>query len=142
MKSVAAQIWPKVQAGDSVQLFESHREGIAHGGQERDFVYVRDVADVVAWLGASPHVNGVFNLGSGKARTFADLATSVFQAAGRTPKIEYTPMPEAIRDKYQYFTQASMHRLAAAGYNQPFTALEDGVTDYVQNYLATDDPYR
>ncbi|OYU70206.1 MAG: ADP-glyceromanno-heptose 6-epimerase [Alphaproteobacteria bacterium PA2] len=142
MKSVAAQIWPKVQGGESVQLFESHREGIAHGGQERDFVYVRDVADVVAWLGASPHVNGVFNLGSGKARTFADLATSVFQAAGRPPKIEYTPMPEAIRDKYQYFTQASMNRLAEAGYNQPFTALEDGVKDYVQNYLATDDPYR
>ena len=103
---------------------------------------MRDVADVVAWLSASPAVNGVFNLGSGKARTFADLATSVFEAAGRKPLIEYTPMPESIRDKYQYFTQASMARLTAAGYNQPFTSLEDGVKDYVQAYLATEDPYR
>ena len=142
MKSVASQIWPKVREGHTVQLFKSYREGIADGGQSRDFVYVRDVADVVAWLHKSEQVNGIYNLGSGVARTFEDMARAVFDAAGKPAKIEYTPMPPAIRDKYQYFTQASMGRLAAAGYNQPFTRLEDGISDYVRAYLATSDPYR
>ncbi len=142
MKSVASQIWPKVAGGQAVQLFKSYREGVADGGQTRDFVYVRDVADVVAWLASSEQVNGVYNLGSGKARTFEDMAKAVFTAAGKAPKIEYTPMPPAIRDKYQYFTQAKMDRLKAAGFNQPMTALEDGITDYVQTYLCQSDPYR
>ncbi|MDO8321483.1 MAG: ADP-glyceromanno-heptose 6-epimerase [Phenylobacterium sp.] len=142
MKSVASQIWPKVAGGQSVQLFKSYREGIADGGQTRDFVYVRDVADVVAWLNASEQVNGVYNLGSGTARTFEDMAKAVFAAAGKPAQIEYTPMPPAIRDKYQYFTEAKMDRLKAAGFNQPMTALEDGITDYVRNYLSQPDPYR
>ena len=142
MKSVASQIWPKVAGGQTVQLFKSYREGIADGGQTRDFVYVRDVADVVAWLNASEQVNGVYNLGSGTARTFEDMAKAVFAAAGKPAKIEYTPMPPAIRDKYQYFTEAKMDRLKAAGFNQPMTALEDGITDYVCNYLSQPDPYR
>jgi ADP-L-glycero-D-manno-heptose 6-epimerase len=142
MKSVASQIWPKVRDGHSVQLFKSYREGVPDGGQTRDFVYVRDVADVVGWLAKNEQVNGVYNLGSGKARTFEDLARAVFTAAGREPEIEYTPMPPAIRDKYQYFTQADMERLQAAGYNQPMTSLEDGVTDYVKRYLSQPDPYR
>ena len=142
MKSVASQIWPKVAGGQAVQLFKSYREGVADGGQTRDFVYVRDVADVVAWLANSEQVNGVYNLGSGKARTFEDMAKAVFAAAGKPAKIEYTPMPPAIRDKYQYFTQAKMDRLKAAGFNQPMTPLEDGITDYIQNYLSQPDPYR
>ena len=142
MKSVASQIWPKVAGGQSVQLFKSYREGVADGGQTRDFVYVRDVADVVAWLNASEQVNGVYNLGSGTARTFEDMAKAVFAAAGKPAQIEYTPMPPAIRDKYQYFTEAKMDRLKAAGFNQPMTALEDGITDYVRNYLSQRDPYR
>lgn len=142
MKSVASQIWPKVAAGNSVQLFKSYREGIPDGGQSRDFVYVRDVADLLAWLYRSDGVNGVYNLGSGKSRTFEDMAKAVFAAAGKPAKIEYAPMPTAIRDKYQYFTEASMGRLAGAGYNQPFTALEDGINDYVRGYLASPDPYR
>jgi ADP-L-glycero-D-manno-heptose 6-epimerase len=142
MKSVASQIWPKVREGHTVQLFKSYREGVADGGQERDFVYVRDVADVVAWLHKSETVNGVFNLGSGQARTFEDMAKAVFSAASKPAKIEYTPMPPAIRDKYQYFTEAKMSRLVAAGYNQPFTALEDGIDEYVKSYLASPDPYR
>lgn len=142
MKSVASQIWPKVRDGHSVQLFKSYRQGVPDGGQSRDFVYVRDVADVVAWLAKNEQVNGVYNLGSGTARTFEDLAHAVFAAAGRAPEIEYTPMPPAIRDKYQYFTQAHMERLQAAGYNQPMTSLEDGVTDYVKRYLSQPDPYR
>ncbi|MBA4792746.1 ADP-glyceromanno-heptose 6-epimerase [Phenylobacterium sp.] len=142
MKSVVAQIWPKVAAGETVQLFKSHREGVPDGGQMRDFVYVRDVADVVAWLAANPQVSGVYNLGSGQARSFADLAKATFAAAGRAPAIDYVPTPIAIRDKYQYFTEAGMTRLRQAGYEAPFTALEDGVKDYVTSYLATDDPYR
>ena len=142
MKSVASQIWPKVRDGHSVQLFKSYREGIPDGGQTRDFVYVRDVADVIGWLAKNEQVNGIYNLGSGTARTFEDLARAVFAAAGREPEIEYTPMPPAIRDKYQYFTQADMERLQAAGYNQPMTTLEDGVSDYVQHYLSQPDPYR
>lgn len=142
MKSVAAQIWPSVREGQSVQLFKSYREGVQDGGQKRDFVYVRDVADVVAWLLASPGVNGVFNLGSGKARTFEDLARAVFAAAGKPPQIDYIPMPASLRDRYQYFTEARMHRLAEAGYPGTFTALEAGIEDYVRGFLATDDPYR
>lgn len=142
MRSVATQIWPSVRDGQSVQLFKSYREGVADGGQKRDFVYVRDVADVVAWLLASPEVNGVFNLGSGKARTFEDLARAVFAAAGKPPQIDYIPMPATLRDRYQYFTEARMQRLAEAGYSGGFTTLEAGIEDYVRGFLATDDPYR
>ena len=142
MKSVASQIWPKVREGQAVQLFKSYRPDVADGGQTRDFVYVRDVADVTAWLVENPQVSGVYNLGSGTARTFAELAAEVFRAAGREPNIEYTPMPPAIRDKYQYFTKASMERLAAAGYPKPMTSLEDGIADYVGRYLSQPDPYR
>ena len=142
MKSVIAQIWPKAGHGKPVGLFKSQREGYADGGQLRDFVYVRDVGDVAAWLLANEQVNGVFNLGSGKARSFKDLAEAVFRAAGQTPRIEYFDMPEALREKYQYFTEADLTRLRAAGYVAPMTSLEDGVTDYVQSYLSKPDPYR
>jgi len=142
MKSVAAQIWPSVRDGRGVQLFRSYREGVPDGGQKRDFVYVRDIAEVAAWLLASPQVNGVYNLGSGQARTFEDLARAVFSAAGQAPKIDYIPMPAGIRDRYQYFTEARMERLAEAGYTAGFTPLEAGIEDYVRRYLATDAPYR
>ena len=142
MKSVAAQVWPSVRDGNAVQLFRSYREGIPDGGQKRDFVYVRDVADVVAWLLVTPEVNGVFNLGSGQARSFEDLARAVFAAAGQPAQIDYIPMPTEIRDHYQYFTEARMERLVSAGYSGAFTSLEDGVAEYVRSYLATDDPYR
>ena len=142
MKSVASQIWPKVREGHVVQLFKSYRSDVADGGQQRDFVYVRDVADVTRWLFESPQVNGIYNLGSGTARSFEDMARQVFAAAGKTAQIEYTPMPPAIRDKYQYFTEAKMHRLAAAGYERPLTGLEEGIGDYVGRYLSQPDPYR
>jgi ADP-L-glycero-D-manno-heptose 6-epimerase len=142
MKSVASQIWPQVREGHAVQLFKSYRPDVPDGGQTRDFVYVRDIADVTDWLMANPQVNGVYNLGSGHARTFEDMARAVFSAAGKNAAIEYTPMPPAIRDKYQYFTQARMDRLQAAGYDKPMTALEDGIEDYVSRYLSQPDPYR
>jgi len=140
MKSVAAQIWPDVAAGRAVRLFKSYREGVADGGQLRDFVYVRDVVDVIEWLASRPEVNGVFNLGSGRARSFKELAEAVFRAAGKPPQIEYVPMPEAIRDRYQYFTEATLGRLRGAGYDGQFTSLEDGVADYVRGYLSQPDP--
>ncbi|WP_374470478.1 ADP-glyceromanno-heptose 6-epimerase [Phenylobacterium sp.] len=142
MKSVASQIWPKVREGHAVQLFKSYRADVPDGGQKRDFVYVRDAADVTRWLYENPQVNGVYNLGSGQARSFEDMARQVFAAAGKNAQIEYTPMPPAIRDKYQYFTEARMERLMQAGYPKPMTPLEEGIADYVGTYLSQPDPYR
>jgi ADP-L-glycero-D-manno-heptose 6-epimerase len=142
MKSVASQIWPHVREGHSVQLFKSYKPDVPDGGQKRDFVYVRDAADVTRWLYETPEVKGLYNLGSGTARTFEEMARQVFAAAGKTAEIDYTPMPPAIRDKYQYFTEASMERLYAAGYPKPMTSLEEGITDYVTNYLGQPDHYR
>ncbi|MBL8553682.1 MAG: ADP-glyceromanno-heptose 6-epimerase [Phenylobacterium sp.] len=142
MKSVASQIWPQVRDGHGVQLFKSYRKDVPDGGQKRDFVYVRDVADVTRWLFDNPQVNGIYNLGSGQARAFEDMARQVFEAAGKNARIEYGPMPPAIRDKYQYFTEAKMERLAAAGYGAPLTSLEEGIGDYVGRYLSQPDPYR
>ena len=141
MKSVAAQIWPDVAAGRAVRLFKSYRAGVADGGQLRDFVYVRDVVDVIEWLADRPAVSGVFNLGSGRARSFKDMAEAVFRAAGKPPQIDYAPMPEAIQDRYQYFTEAKLERLRGAGYDGQFTSLEDGIADYVRGYLSQADPY-
>jgi ADP-L-glycero-D-manno-heptose 6-epimerase len=142
MKSVAAQIWPHVRDGHGIQLFKSYRADVPDGGQKRDFVYVRDAADVTRWLYETPQVNGIYNLGSGTARTFEEMARLVFQAAGKNAQIDYTPMPPAIRDKYQYFTEARMERLFGAGYPKPMTPLEEGIGEYVTRYLSQPDPYR
>jgi ADP-L-glycero-D-manno-heptose 6-epimerase len=142
MKSVVAQIWPRASKGETVALFKSHNPAYADGGQLRDFIYVKDVEAVVAWLLSKPAFSGVFNLGTGQARGFKDLAAATFLAAARTPKIVYVDTPAIIRDKYQYFTEADMTRLRAAGYEKLFTTLEDGVANYVSDYLSKDDPYR
>lgn len=142
MKSVVAQIWPKVAAGEAVSLFRSHNPAYEDGGQLRDFVYVDDVVDIVEWLLQAPQVSGVFNAGSGQARSFADLARATFAAAGKAPAIEYVDMPEVIRDRYQYFTQARMDRVRAAGFGGQSTPLEEGVRRYVQDFLSKPDPYR
>lgn len=142
MKSVVAQIFPRAAVGETVTLFRSHNAKYADGGQMRDFIYVRDCADVVAWLLKTPRAGGLFNLGSGQARTFLDLARAVFAALNRKPDIAYVDTPLEIRDKYQYFTEARMERLRAAGYASAFTSLEDGVGDYVQRYLSASDQYR
>jgi len=141
MRSMVSKMWAAVAAGEPVRLFRSYRDDVADGGQRRDFIYVRDIVRVVDWLCERPDVNGVFNLGSGEARSFTELANAVFKAAGREPRIEYVDMPPAIRDEYQYFTQARTERLRAAGYSQPFTRLEDGVLDYVERFLSRPDPY-
>jgi ADP-L-glycero-D-manno-heptose 6-epimerase len=142
MKSVAAQIWPDVAAGRSVRLFKSHRPEFPDGGQLRDFVYVRDAVDVVAWMVDRPDVSGLFNLGAGEARTFNDLALAVFAAAGQRPRIDYFDMPPELRDRYQYRTEAKMQRLRSAGYDGQFTPLEAGIDDYVRGFLSQPDRYR
>jgi ADP-L-glycero-D-manno-heptose 6-epimerase len=142
MKSVAAQIYPRAAAGEPCRLFRSHRPGIADGGQRRDFVHVRDCVAMMLWLYDHPAVSGLFNAGSGTARSFAELAEAVYRAAGTTPRIEYVDTPPEIRGAYQYRTEARMGRLRDAGFDLPATPLEDGVRDYVQSYLAATDPYR
>lgn len=142
MQSVVAQKFPLAASGAAITLFKSYHPHFEDGGQLRDFVYVRDCVDVVLWLLGRPEVKGIFNLGTGEARSFADLARALAAALNISPRIEYIPMPEAIRPNYQYFTQANMSRLRAAGYEAPFTSLEEGVRDYVVRFLAGDDRYR
>jgi len=142
MMSVLARRFDDIRAGRVVQLFKSHREGIADGDQRRDFIYVDDVVRVVTWLMATPTVCGLFNVGTGNARSFKDLMLSAYAALGTKPNIQYIDMPEAIRGSYQYFTQASIDRLRGAGYNGGFTALEDAVALYVKNYLDRADRFR
>jgi ADP-L-glycero-D-manno-heptose 6-epimerase len=142
MQSVVARNFPAVRAGEPMRLFKSHRPQYADGGQLRDFIYVRDCVEVILWLLDHPKVSGLFNVGTGKARTWLDLAHALLEACGREPAVEFVEMPPALMQKYQYFTEARMLRLRQAGYEQPFTSLEDGVTEYVQRYLNTADPYR
>ncbi|APH54817.1 ADP-L-glycero-D-manno-heptose-6-epimerase [Granulibacter bethesdensis] len=142
MMSLVAKNTPLILDGQTIRLFKSHRPEFADGEQLRDFIYVKDCASVVTWLLQNRHVSGLFNLGTGKARSFRDLMLAVGQAAGKTTSIEFVDMPASIRDQYQYFTEASMHKLRAAGYTQDFYTLEEGVRDYVQTYLIPQDQYR
>jgi ADP-L-glycero-D-manno-heptose 6-epimerase len=142
MKSVAAHIFPVAREGKPARLFKSHHPDYADGGQLRDFIWVDDCVDVVRWLLDTPAVEGIFNCGTGKSRSFADLAGAVYRALGRNAEIEFVPTPENIREKYQYFTQADISRLRGAGFDKPFTSLEDGVGAYVGQYMNTADPYR
>ena len=138
MRSLVHKSKAQVQAGGVIRLFKSYRSDFRDGEQKRDFLYVKDAVAMTLHLAASKRAGGLFNIGSGKARTWLDLARAVFVALKRKPKIEFIEMPEAIRDKYQYFTQANLVRLRAAGYTAPVTSLEDAVTDYVRNYLVPD----
>jgi ADP-L-glycero-D-manno-heptose 6-epimerase len=141
MRSVVHQLYPPIKAGETAKLFKSYRKGIADGGQKRDFVWVGDCVSIMLWLFDNPAVNGLFNAGSGMARSFEDLALAVFAAAGRKSKITYIDMPAELRERYQYFTEARMERLRQAGYREPFTPLEEGVGRYVRDYLAKADAY-
>jgi len=142
MQSVASKVYRDARDGKTATLFKSHNPDYQDGGQLRDFIWVKDCVDVVMWLLDNPQVSGLYNCGTGKARSFLDVVNSVYAALGREPEINFVPTPEQIRDKYQYFTQADMGRLKAAGYDAPFTSLEDGIGAYVRDFLATDDPYR
>lgn len=140
-RSVINQIFPHAQHGRPVKLFKSYNDQYKDGGQLRDFIYVKDCVKVTAWLLANPGVNGLFNVGTGQARSFEDLANATFAAVGKAPSIHYIDMPEQIRPNYQYFTEADMNKLRAAGYTDQFYSLEAGAADYVQNYLLKDDHY-
>ncbi len=140
--SVALHLFQQIQRGERAKLFQSHRPDYTDGGQLRDFVWVEDCVDIMLWLLDHPQVSGLFNVGTGQARSFADLAQAVYGAMGQAPAIDFIPTPEAIRDKYQYFTEARMARLRQAGYDRPFTSLEDGVGRYVRDFLSQEDPYK
>ena len=135
MASVVFHAFNQIQASGGMKLFRSHRPDFKDGEQLRDFVYVKDVCSVCLFLMQHRKGSGIYNLGSGKARTFLDLARSTFNALGKPEKIEFIDTPIDIRDKYQYFTEAKMEKLRSIGYDKPFTSLEDGVDDYVKNYL-------
>ena len=142
MMSLVAKRFDDVKAGKPIRLFKSHRAGIADGEQKRDFIYVDDAIAVVRWLVETPAVSGIFNVGTGVARSFRELMTAMFTALGRQPVIEYIDMPVSIRDSYQYFTQAETENLRHAGYNADFTPLEAAVQRYVNCYLDRADRYR
>jgi len=135
MASVIFHAFNQIQKTGKLKLFKSHKADYQDGGQLRDFIYVRDLAEVIYFLMTKRPTSAIFNLGTGKARTFEDLGNAVFHALGLKPSIEYIDIPADIRDSYQYFTEADMSKLIQAGYNQAFTSLEDGVKDYVQHYL-------
>jgi len=140
MRSVVHKAFGQILDTGRVSLFKSYRSDYRDGEQVRDFVYVKDVVDVIDWLRLHPDKNGIFNVGTGQARTWIDLAKAVFSALERPPEIDFVEMPEHLRDRYQYRTQASIEKLRAAGYAASFCSLEEGVGDYVRNYLMKADP--
>ncbi len=141
MRSVVVKAFAQVREQGTIRLFKSYRDEYEHGGQKRDFVYVKDCADIICWLIENRDVCGIYNIGTGRARTWNDLATAVFSAMDISPRIEYIDMPEILRDRYQYHTEAETGRLSGAGCPVAFTGLEDAVADYVKNYLRTANPY-
>lgn len=141
MTSVVYKAFHQIQATGKVQLFRSYRADFQDGEQKRDFIYVKDCSKVLFWLLQNPSAHGLLNLGTGQARTWKDLVVSIFTALGKATNIEFIDMPEPMREKYQYFTQAEMKSLHAQGYTAPFTPLEESVRDYVLAHLATQDPY-
>jgi ADP-L-glycero-D-manno-heptose 6-epimerase len=142
MKSLIAKHFDAAKTGKPVPLFKSHRSDIADGEQKRDFIYVDDAVAVMRWLLETPAVSGIFNVGTGQARSFRDLISAMFCALGRAPDIQYVAMPAAIQKQYQYFTQARIENLRRAGYNGGFTALELAVDRYVNSYLNQPDQFR
>ena len=146
MASVAFHTFNQFKETGTMKLFKGTKTGVEDGMQLRDFVYVKDAANVVVHfltgaLASKPVTNGIYNVGTGLARSFKDLSENVMKSQGRQPHITYIDMPVDLQGKYQYFTQADIKKLRNAGYKTPFTSLEDGVSDYVKNYLMQEDPY-
>ncbi|WAC09475.1 ADP-glyceromanno-heptose 6-epimerase [Dyadobacter pollutisoli] len=137
MASVIFHAYNQIKATEKMKLFRSHNPDFKDGEQMRDFIYVKDLIDVCIFFMHHRKNSGIYNLGSGRARTFKDLVTNTFIAMGKTPDISFVDTPVDIRDKYQYFTQANMSKLRSIGFTKPFTSLEDGVADYVKNYLSS-----
>ncbi len=135
MRSVVHKAFEQVREKGKVQLFKSYRDGIADGEQKRDFIYVKDVVEMALFFLDNPDKNGLFNIGSGNARTWNDLVKSLFQSVGKPVNIEYIDMPEEIKSKYQYFTEANLTKIKSSGYSTEPKSLEEGISDYVKNYL-------
>jgi len=142
MKSVIAKLYDPIKNGERVKLFKSDRTGIADGEQKRDFIYVKDCTRTILWILKTPRVNGIFNIGTGEARSFADLASAIAMSLSKEVLIDFVDMPENLKGKYQYFTRAEMAKLRGAGLNINYHSLEDGIDDYVKGYLDSDDRYR
>lgn len=138
MASMVFHGFNQIKTDSEIRLFKSCNPGYEDGGQLRDFVYVKDICSVIAWMLEHENVSGLFNVGTGKAQSFRELAEATFHAVGLEPNIRYIDMPEKLRGKYQYFTQANMEKLYDAGYSCHFLDVEEGVTDYVQNHLEKD----
>ncbi|MBC7658648.1 MAG: ADP-glyceromanno-heptose 6-epimerase [Chitinophagaceae bacterium] len=142
--SVVYHAFPQARDNGQLKLFKSYRDGIGHGEQQRDFVYVKDIVRIMLhfWKNSAHVPSGVYNLGTGQARSFKDLGSAVFQAMGKTPRFEWIEMPDSLKGQYQYFTEANLQKLRdRAGYTADFHSLEDGVLDYVRNYLMQEQPY-
>ena len=138
MASVIFHSFNKITETGEMGLFKSYKEGFEDGRQLRDFVYVKDICKVLMFMMKHSEINGLFNLGTGKARSFYDLCVNTFKAMDKPVNIKFIDMPESLRSKYQYYTQAHMDKLQKVGYNEPFYSLEEGIDDYVRNYLAKD----
>lgn len=142
MASVVLHKFRQIMRGEAATLFASDREGVADGEQKRDFVHVRDCVAAMLWLEASPRASGLYNIGTGQARSFLDLTRAIYAALGRNAEIRFIPMPDDLKGRYQYFTEARMDRLRGAGFGHPPTALEEGVRSYVQDTLTNaEDPF-
>ncbi|KXX72513.1 ADP-glyceromanno-heptose 6-epimerase [Flammeovirga sp. SJP92] len=143
MASVVFHAFNQISKTDGMKLFQSHNPDYRDGEQQRDFVYVKDVVEIMMFLmyHRQAKSSGIYNVGTGEARTFLDLTKATFKAMGKAENISYIPTPEDIRDKYQYFTEATMEKLRKIGYDKPFTSLEEGVEDYVKNYLTESKRY-
>lgn len=142
MQSVIAHAYAQATSGTHIKLYRSHKQDCVDGEQRRDFVYVADCVHLVLWFLEQPRLSGLFNCGTGRARTFLDLAQAVFATLGRAMQVEFVDTPASIRENYQYFTEANLERLRGVGYVRPFTSLEEGVDDYVRLYLAGASRYR
>ena len=135
MRSIVLKIFEKLKKNQKIFLFKSHNIHFKDGEQLRDFIYVKDVIKIINWFIISPKVNGIFNVGTANPRTFKDLASNVFLNCNQRENVKYIPTPETIRKQYQYFTKAKINKLRKAGYKKKFTSLEDGIKDYIRNYL-------
>ena len=138
MRSFVLKAFEQIVAAGKVRLFRSHKPEYKDGQQLRDFIYVKDAVDMTLFFLDNPGIGGLFNIGTGDARTWNDLVTAVFAGMYKNPDIEYIDMPQSIRNQYQYFTQADITKLKQAGYSKKITSLEDAITDYVRNYLKKD----
>lgn len=141
MRSMIHKGFGQVQEKGKLRLFKSYKAEYKDGGQKRDFVYVKDAVDAVLWFMRNPDKGGIFNIGTGQAESWNDLARSLFTACSKSEQIEYIEMPDNIRNQYQYFTEADLSKLRSVGYKGTFRPLEEGVADYVGNYLLKGDPY-